>query len=66
MQTLQTALGVFIGTLPVLGVILWNLIEVKGIRTELREIRAELARHGERLATLEERDRWEHHVVQSQ
>lgn len=57
------ALAVFIGTLPLLGVVVWNLIEVREIRKELHEIQLELARHGERLATLEERDRWTHGVV---
>lgn len=54
--TWQTALGVFIGTLPMLGVVVWNLVEVKSIRQELVQIR-------ERLATLEERDRWTHPLV---
>jgi hypothetical protein len=49
----QLALAVFAGTLPLTGLILWNLIEVRTIRSELVLIR-------ERLATLEERDRWTH------
>jgi hypothetical protein len=52
----QLALGVFAGTLPLTGLILWNLIEVRSIRAELVLIR-------ERLATLEERDRWTHPQV---
>jgi hypothetical protein len=40
-------------TISILGVIVWNLIEVKSIRSELVLIR-------ERLSTLEERDRWTH------
>lgn len=38
----RLALSVFVGTLPVLGAILWNLMEVKSIRSELLQIRAEL------------------------
>jgi hypothetical protein len=58
---------IFLGTVPMLGAILWNLVEVKSIRAELIAIRTEisgiknvLAVFGERIATLEERDRWTH------
>lgn len=68
-------LTIALGTLPVLGAILWNLLKLdrletrmdrgfEEIRTDLREIRLELARYGERLATLEERDRLSHPVIQ--
>lgn len=57
------ALAIFIGTLPVFGAIVWNLIEVKGMRAELIEIRKEIANIRERLATLEERDRLTHPVL---
>lgn len=50
------ALAVFIGTLPVFGALVWNLIEVRSIRVEITAIR-------ERLATLEERDRLSHPVI---
>jgi hypothetical protein len=56
----QLALGVFLGTLPLLGVIIWNLIEVRSIRAEILTINHILADIRERLATLEERDRWTH------
>ena len=65
----DTAFAVFLGTLPLLGAVVWNLMEVKGIRQELVEIRRELveirkdlAKLGERVATLEERDRWTHPI----
>ena len=50
------ALAVFLGTLPLLGVMVWNLVEVKEIRKEIASIR-------ERLATLEERDRLTHLIL---
>lgn len=56
------ALAVFIGTLPIFGAIVWNLIEIKSIRAELVDIRKQLADIRERLATLEERDRWTHPI----
>lgn len=63
----QNALAVFIGTLPILGLIAWNLIDVRSqlteIRKELAEIRKELSKLTERVATLEERDRWTHPVT---
>ncbi len=53
----STALAVFIGTLPVLGVIVWNLIEVKSLRKEMtqefKEVRQDLGKINERLAVLE-------------
>ena len=52
----NVAIGVFMGTLPLLGVMVWNLIEVKEIRKDIVNIR-------ERLATLEERDRLTHQLV---
>lgn len=57
------ALAVFLGTLPVFGAIVWNLIEVKGLRTELIAIRQEITGIRERLATLEERDRLTHLIL---
>jgi len=70
LQVWQFALAVFMGTLPLLGAVLWNLMEVKSIRAELLEIRAELSQIRadignirERVATLEERDRWTHPPV---
>lgn len=73
-QVWQMTLSIFVGTLPLLGVILWSLLDFrefkKEVREELRLIRAELAKINEaitgikeRLATLEERDRWTHPVV---
>lgn len=58
-----TALAVFLGTLPLLGVMVWNLVEVKGIRAELIEIRKDIANIRERVAVLEERDRLTHQLV---
>ena len=60
--------SVFLGTAPLLFVLIWNLVEVKSlkaemktefllIRKELGEIKETLASVRERLATLEERDR---------
>lgn len=60
-----TALAVFLGTLPLLGVVAWNLIEVKSIRVELIQIRNEIAQIRERLATLEERDRLSHPIIRN-
>jgi len=55
------ALAVFMGTLPLLGVMVWNLVGVKALRAEINqfrsEVRAELTNIRERLAALEERDR---------
>jgi hypothetical protein len=64
----ETALSVFIGTLPMLGVVAWNLMDVKSLRVEMRSeftairaelslIRTELTKLTERVAILEERDR---------
>jgi hypothetical protein len=50
------AVAVFLGTLPLFGVMVWNLIEVKEIRKDIVSIR-------ERLATLEERDRLIHPIL---
>ena len=49
--------AVFLGTLPLLFVMVWNLIDVKAIRNELIQIRSDIASIRERLATLEERER---------
>lgn len=71
MIDLRLALSVFLGTLPIFGAIVWNLIVVKSIRSELLQIRAELsqihaeltdirksiAALAERVATLEVRER---------
>ena len=57
------ALAVFLGTLPLLGVIVWNLIEVKEIRREISLIRSEITKLAERVAILEERDRQRHPVL---
>jgi hypothetical protein len=51
------AVAVFMGTLPLLGVMVWNMVEVKEIRRELSLIRTEITKLTERLAILEERDR---------
>ena len=69
-----TAAAVFLGTLPLLGVMVWNLIDVKALRSEMRAdfaairvelagIKAEIANIRERLATLEERERLTHPVL---
>jgi len=50
-------LAIFLGTLPILGALLWNLIEVKSIRSELVQVRNDISSIRKRLATLEERDR---------
>jgi len=47
---------VFLGTLPLLFVMVWNLIDVKSIKADIASIR-------ERLAILEERDRLTHPVL---
>ena len=68
------ALAVFLGTLPVFGAIVWNLMEVKSFRAEMRAelnaikveinaIKADIASIRERLATLEERDRHAHPLL---
>lgn len=54
---LSTALGVFLGTVPLLGMLAWNMVEVKEIRRELSLIRTELSKITERVAILEERNR---------
>jgi hypothetical protein len=59
----QTALAVFVGTLPILSVIVWNLLKVDRIEKKLDAVISELANIRERLATLEERDRWTHPVT---
>jgi hypothetical protein len=69
-----TAAAVFLGTLPLLGAVLWNLMDIKGfrsefnqfrseVRTELKAIQTEITAIRERLATLEERDRLTHPVL---
>jgi len=70
-QIWQIGLGVFMGTLPLLGVIIWNLLELKTFRSEVRadllsirgelsQIRTDITNIRERVATLEERDRLTH------
>lgn len=54
---LSTALGVLLGTVPLLGMLAWNMVEVKEIRRELSLIRTELSKITERVAILEERNR---------
>lgn len=53
------ALAVFLGTLPIFGAIVWNLVEVKSLRTrfdtEVAALRTELAGIRERLARIEQR-----------
>ena len=61
--TLQQMLVIFGGTLPLLGVLIWNLIDVREIKKEVITIRGDTSSIKERLATLEERDRWTHPVV---
>lgn len=58
------ALAVFVGTVPLLGAVLWNLMSVQNIKAELLQIRIELTqiridlgKLTERVAILEERDR---------
>ena len=74
MIDLRLALTIFVGTLPLLGAVLWNLMKIDrlekridarldAIATELIDIRKTLASLAERIATLEERDRWTHPVV---
>lgn len=60
---LSTALGVLLGTVPLLGMLAWNMVEVKEIRKELSLIRTELSKITERVAILEERDRMTHSLV---
>lgn len=44
MNTVQwnQVLTIFLGTVPLLGAVLWNLIDVRGIRSELHQLRTEL------------------------
>jgi hypothetical protein len=51
----QSALAVFIGTLPVFGVLVWNLVEVKTLRTDIGLIKEEITKVRERLARIEQR-----------
>ncbi len=39
----STALAVFLGTLPVFGVIVWNLIEVQSLRSDMTTMRNEMS-----------------------
>lgn len=68
------ALAVFLGTSPMLGAVLWNLMEIKTFRSEVRAellsiradisaIRSELTKLTERVAILEERERLTHPVL---
>lgn len=70
MIDVRLLITIFVATLPMLGAVLWNLMEVKSIRSELLQIRGEIIEIrksmqslAERIATLEERDRWEHPLV---
>jgi Skp family chaperone for outer membrane proteins len=62
----QLTLSVFLGTLPLLGIMAWNLMDVKAlraemrsefqqIRSELQQIRNELLQIRNELALLRER-----------
>ena len=68
------AAPIFLATLPLLGAMLWNAIDVRTLRTEMRAefaairvelaaIRADIVSIRERLAILEERDRLTHPVL---
>jgi hypothetical protein len=59
----KLALSIFVGTVPILGAIVWNLVKLDRIEKRVDAIVAELTLIRERLATLEERDRWTHPVV---
>jgi predicted nucleic acid-binding Zn-ribbon protein len=37
-----SALPVFLGTLPLLGVMVWNLVDMKTLRSEMNQLRTEL------------------------
>ena len=54
-----TTAAVFLGTLPLLGVLAWNLMEVKTFRAEVRaeftQIRAELAQLRAEITNIRER-----------
>lgn len=56
-------LAIFLGTLPLLGAVVWNLVKLDRIEKRVDTIVGELADIRERIATLEERDRWTHGVV---
>lgn len=58
-----TALAVFIGTAPILGAILWNLMSVRDLGKKLDALNEKVSSIDKRLAVLEERDRWTHPVV---
>jgi hypothetical protein len=71
-----TALAVFLGTLPLLGSVLWSLLQnekrfasiearLTRIETRLDEIAKEIGLLRERVAVLEERDRLTHPVIKS-
>ena len=56
------ALAVFLGTLPVFGAIIWNLIGVNLIRSEMQsfraEVRAELNAIKTEITNIHERFAW--------
>lgn len=57
------AVQIMIGTLPVIILLAWNLIKLDRIEKRVDAIVSELANIRERLATLEERDRWSHPIA---
>ena len=68
------AAPIFLATLPLLGTVLWNLMDSKSqftairaelaqIRVEISAIKADIANIRERVAILEERDRLTHPVL---
>lgn len=54
---LKGIITIFTGTLPLLAVLIFNLLDVKSIKVEIIDIKKDIASIRERLATLEERDR---------
>jgi hypothetical protein len=58
---LNNVLTIILGTVPLLGTILWNLIELKDFKREIREefrlIRVELKDIGKEISGIKERDR---------
>jgi hypothetical protein len=54
---LAQALPIFLGTLPLLVTLVFNLLDTKQIKTEIIKIRDDITSIKDRLAILEERDR---------
>ena len=50
----DTTAAVFVGTLPMLGVMMWSLAELKEIRKEISLIRVELTKLTEHVAVLDD------------